>query len=102
MRGDGAEGREDGRVAIKPVCLTPDVPLVTLAQTIVVWNLRNAFDRLARVNRGWLCETTTKKPPWAGAREMTEGRSRARRTDQRVSPMGHFNRKISDKIRTSV
>lgn len=45
-----AQGTAGG--AIKPVCLTPDVPLVALAQTIVVWNLRNAFDRLARIDGG--------------------------------------------------
>lgn len=81
------------------MCLTPDVPLVALAQTIVVWNLRNAFDRLARVEGGWLCGTTTKKPPWGGAREETKERSSARSTDQRVRLAGHLERKINGKNR---
>lgn len=46
--------RMAGGGAIKPGCLTPDVPLVALAQTIVVWNLRNAFDRLARIDGRWV------------------------------------------------
>lgn len=103
MRGDGGEGSGDGGGgAIKPVCLTPDVPLVALAQTIVVWNLRNAFDRLARVDGGGggvegVCWTTTKQPPWGGAREEIEERSSARSTDQSVWLIGHFKRKINDK-----
>lgn len=55
---------------------------------LIVW--------LASTVGGGVCWTTTKQPPWGGAREETEERSSSRSIDQSVWLIGHFKRKIND------